>query len=129
MTKQERESPHKGGILADDMGLGKTVQMIATMVINQPTDEDKHRTTLIVVPAALMSQWKDEVEQKTNGMFDVHIQHGRDKLKDVELLAEKDVRQSRFAKESLILTFGAGSADHHHDISYTQSRLQCAKRY
>ncbi|KAI0819841.1 SNF2 family N-terminal domain-containing protein [Trametes gibbosa] len=91
MTKQERESPHKGGILADDMGLGKTVQMIATMVINQPTDEDKHRTTLIVVPAALMSQWKEEVEQKTNGMFEVHIQHGRDKLKDVELLAEKDI--------------------------------------
>ncbi|KAI0351250.1 hypothetical protein OH77DRAFT_1430072 [Trametes cingulata] len=91
MIAQERESPHKGGILADDMGLGKTVQMIATMVINQPTEEDKHRTTLIVVPAALMSQWRDEVNSKTNGMFEVHVQHGREKIKDPELLAEKDV--------------------------------------
>ncbi|KAI0632702.1 SNF2 family N-terminal domain-containing protein [Trametes polyzona] len=91
MTKQERHTPHKGGILADDMGLGKTVQMIATMVINQPTDEDTNRTTLIVVPAALMTQWRDELEQKTNGMFDVHVQHGREKLKDVAALAEKDV--------------------------------------
>ena len=92
MVEQERTSPHKGGILADDMGLGKTVQMIATMVVNQPTKEDKHRTTLIVVPAALMQQWKEEVEQKTNGMFKVHIQHGRDKIKDPELLTEYDVR-------------------------------------
>ncbi|KAI0363945.1 hypothetical protein BV20DRAFT_975060 [Pilatotrama ljubarskyi] len=91
MIAQERETAYKGGILADDMGLGKTVQMIATMVINQPTQEDKHRTTLIVVPAALMSQWRDEVNSKTNGMFEVHVQHGRDKIKDPELLAEKDV--------------------------------------
>ncbi|KAI8992782.1 SNF2 family N-terminal domain-containing protein [Trametes punicea] len=90
MVDQERISPHKGGILADEMGLGKTVQMIATMVINQPTEEDNHRTTLIVVPAALMFQWKEEVETKTNGMFDVYIQHGREKIKDPELLAEKD---------------------------------------
>ncbi|OSD03838.1 hypothetical protein PYCCODRAFT_205289 [Trametes coccinea BRFM310] len=91
MVDQERVTPHKGGILADEMGLGKTVQMIATMVINQPTDEDKHRTTLIVVPAALMFQWKEELETKTNGVFNVHIQHGREKIKDPELLAEKDV--------------------------------------
>ncbi|KAI0669018.1 SNF2 family N-terminal domain-containing protein [Trametes maxima] len=91
MIAQERQSAHKGGILADDMGLGKTVQMIATMVINQPTDEDDNRTTLIVVPAALMSQWKDELDTKTNGMFDVHIQHGKDKIKDPDLLAEKDI--------------------------------------
>ncbi|OJT08730.1 hypothetical protein TRAPUB_340 [Trametes pubescens] len=91
MTKQERASPHKGGLLADDMGLGKTVQMIATMVINQPTEEDTNRSTLIVVPAALMTQWKDEIIQKTNGMFEVHIQHGKEKLKKLEQLAEKDV--------------------------------------
>ncbi|KAI0640983.1 SNF2 family N-terminal domain-containing protein [Trametes meyenii] len=91
MIDQERRSTHKGGILADDMGLGKTVQMIATMVINQPTDED-NRTTLIVVPAALMSQWKDELDTKTNGMFDIHIQHGKDKIKDPDL-----VKKSNFA--------------------------------
>ena len=43
----------------DDMGLGKTFQMIATMVSHMPdidqTDEDR-RTTLVVVPAALLQQ-------------------------------------------------------------------------
>ncbi|KAI0702754.1 SNF2 family N-terminal domain-containing protein [Earliella scabrosa] len=91
MITQERDTPHKGGILADDMGLGKTVQMIATMVINQPTEEDKHRSTLIVVPAALLLQWKDELDTKTNGMWEVHIHHGKEKLKSMDSLAEKDV--------------------------------------
>lgn len=36
--------------------IGKTVQMIATMVMNLPTDQDKYKTTLIVVPAALLLQ-------------------------------------------------------------------------
>ena len=65
--------------------------MIATMTVNQPTDEDDNRCTLIVVPAALLLQWKDELETKTNGMFDVHIQHGKDKIKSPARLQEKDV--------------------------------------
>ena len=103
MVEQERQTIHKGGILADDMGLGKTVQMIATMVINQPTAEDQHRTTLIVVPAALLLQWKEELEMKANDIFDVHIQHGKDKIRDIELLGEKDVRSSVSA---CIIVFG-----------------------
>ncbi|KAL6299805.1 SNF2 family N-terminal domain-containing protein [Sparassis latifolia] len=91
MLDQERNTPHKGGILADDMGLGKTVQMIATMAMNQPGEGDTHRSTLIVVPAALLLQWKEEIESKTNGMFSVHIQHGREKIKSLPKLAEKDV--------------------------------------
>ncbi|KAG6868140.1 hypothetical protein C0993_007214, partial [Termitomyces sp. T159_Od127] len=52
----KEESSDRGGILADDMGLGKTVQMIATMVKNQASLDEEHRTTLIVVPAALLNQ-------------------------------------------------------------------------
>ncbi|RDX49056.1 hypothetical protein OH76DRAFT_1483538 [Lentinus brumalis] len=91
MVEQERKTQHKGGILADDMGLGKTVQMIATMVMNQPSAKDEHRATLVVVPAALLLQWKEELETKTNDIFDVHIQHGKDKIKNPDVLAEKDV--------------------------------------
>lgn len=38
------------------MGLGKTVQMIATMAMNLPDLDLAHRSTLIVVPAALLQQ-------------------------------------------------------------------------
>ncbi|KAF8888452.1 SNF2 family N-terminal domain-containing protein [Gymnopilus junonius] len=83
----ERERSHdRGGILADDMGLGKTVQMIATMAMNMPGQHDDIRTTLIVVPAALLQQWKDEVDTKTNGMFKVHVHHGKDKVKILQVL-------------------------------------------
>jgi hypothetical protein len=43
----------------DEMGLGKTVQMIATMVMNQPDEDANRRSTLIVVPSALLAQVRD----------------------------------------------------------------------
>lgn len=89
MVDQERASPHKGGILADQMGLGKTVQMIATMAMNLPKDSSK--PTLIIVPAALLQQWKEEIETKTNDLFTVHIHHGRDKLTTTVDVESKDV--------------------------------------
>lgn len=73
------------------MGLGKTVQMIATMVVNLPAIEAPHRSTLIVVPAALLQQWKDEIESKSNGLFTVHIHHGPHKLKTKAALQSHDV--------------------------------------
>ncbi|KAH8102694.1 SNF2 family DNA-dependent ATPase [Cristinia sonorae] len=94
MTHQERNTKDKGGILADEMGLGKTVQMIATMVVNQPPDDETNRTTLIVVPAALLLQWKEEIESKTNGIFNVHIHHGKFKLK----------KQREFENYDIIIT-------------------------
>ncbi|KAJ7156150.1 SNF2 family DNA-dependent ATPase [Mycena filopes] len=90
MLKRER-GQDKGGILADDMGLGKTVQMIATMAMNPPGPDEDARTTLIVVPAALLQQWKDEIETKTNEMFTVRLHHGKDKLKKTSEIKEYDV--------------------------------------
>ncbi|KAI0061315.1 hypothetical protein BV25DRAFT_1826795 [Artomyces pyxidatus] len=91
MLHQEKETVYKGGIMADDMGLGKTVQMIATMAMNMPDMNDKTRTTLIVVPAALLHQWKEEIEAKTNGIFSVHVHHGKNKLKTLSALQSQDV--------------------------------------
>lgn len=54
-----------GGLQADTMGLGKTVQTLACMVGNKPGDKDIKRgivATLIVVPAAVLTQWMDEIQ-------------------------------------------------------------------
>ncbi|EGU11306.1 DNA repair protein rad5 [Rhodotorula toruloides ATCC 204091] len=75
---KDRESGKKrGGILADDMGLGKTVQLISLLLAN-PSDREKckSKTTLVVCPVALMGQWKQEIESKTDGRLRVLIHHG-----------------------------------------------------
>ena len=50
----------RGGLIADEMGLGKTIMMIGTIVSNR-----LHRT-LIVLPLALIDQWKREIERTTD---------------------------------------------------------------
>ncbi|KLU82564.1 hypothetical protein MAPG_01636 [Magnaporthiopsis poae ATCC 64411] len=53
--------PH-GGILADQMGLGKTVEMLAAIVHNPG------KPTLIVVPAAAIPQWQEEIRRHVEAM-------------------------------------------------------------
>ncbi|GJJ08897.1 hypothetical protein Clacol_003117 [Clathrus columnatus] len=90
MVEQEKKVA-KGGILADDMGLGKTLQCIATCVKNQPPPGAVNKSTLVVAPAALLNQWRVEILQRTNqGLFKVHIHHGRDKLRSLSEVKEYD---------------------------------------
>ncbi|KAG7087376.1 hypothetical protein E1B28_013349 [Marasmius oreades] len=105
MLRKEK-SDDKGGILADDMGLGKTVQMIATMAMNPPAIDEKEtsQTTLIVVPAALLQQWKEEIDTKTNGIMTVHVHHGKDKLKKTSEVRSKDVVITTY--QTLCMDFG-----------------------
>lgn len=52
----------KGGILADEMGLGKTILMLGCIASNI-SSEDNRNNTLIVLPPALLPQWRDIIEQ------------------------------------------------------------------
>ena len=51
-----------GGILADDMGLGKTLQSIALLAADHEAHKD-HKLSLIVAPASLVYNWKNELEK------------------------------------------------------------------
>ncbi|GAA5878782.1 hypothetical protein JCM1840_007244 [Sporobolomyces johnsonii] len=90
--KDREKGKKRGGILGDDMGLGKTVQMIALMLAN-PSDRKtvKSKTTLIVCPVALMQQWKDEIQNKTDGSLRVLIHHGSGRADDGRKLQKYDV--------------------------------------
>ena len=54
----------KVAIIADEMGLGKTVQAAATAVLKKQIFD--FRKTLVVCPATLKSQWKNEIETFTD---------------------------------------------------------------
>lgn len=51
----------EGAIIADDMGLGKTVQAIGTAVMKKKIFD--FQRTLVICPASLKEQWKQEIEK------------------------------------------------------------------
>lgn len=58
-----------GGVLADDMGLGKTLQVIAFLLSEfLETKEKEGKRTLIVCPASLVFNWKNEIEKFAPGL-------------------------------------------------------------
>lgn len=54
-----------GACLADDMGLGKTIQVISLLLAlkRQPTNPACPSTSLLVVPASLIANWKSEIQK------------------------------------------------------------------
>jgi len=40
------------------------------------------------------TQWKEEIEEKSNDVFRVHVHHGKDKLKKLSTMKDKDVSPS-----------------------------------
>ncbi|GKZ18628.1 hypothetical protein AbraIFM66951_007648 [Aspergillus brasiliensis] len=82
-----------GGILADDMGLGKTIQILSLILVNsQPKTSESSRTTLIVAPVGVMSNWRNQalVHTHSDRSPKVLIYHGQGK-KEASSLDQYDV--------------------------------------
>ncbi|KAG8729158.1 hypothetical protein FRC10_004206, partial [Ceratobasidium sp. 414] len=85
MVKQELGKV-QGGILV------KTMQTIALIMMNQPEADNPRQSTLIVAPAALLDQWRQEIVDWTDDdMFRIHIHHGTDKLKIAAEVKKYDI--------------------------------------
>lgn len=73
-----------GGILADDMGLGKTIQMIT--LFEDIKQETPNAANLVVCPASLILNWKDEIHKFSTDLQVLCIQGSkpeRNKLIDI----------------------------------------------
>jgi SWI/SNF-related matrix-associated actin-dependent regulator of chromatin subfamily A3 len=82
-----------GGILADDMGLGKTIQIISLIMANsKPKTPESSKTTLIIAPVGVMSNWRNQIKDHTHSEStpSVLIYHGAGK-KEAAKLNEYDV--------------------------------------
>ena len=85
-----------GGILSDDMGLGKTIEMISLMAAD-PLKTARRKTTLIVCPVGLMSNWSGQIAQhvREENAFNVHVYHGPGK---------KSMGPAEFNKFDVVIT-------------------------
>lgn len=87
-----------GGILADDMGLGKTIQIISLIMANPtPRTTGSSKTTLILAPVGVMSNWRDQIADHTRDETAprVLIYHGPGK-KEAANLSQYDVVVSSY---------------------------------
>ena len=63
------EMPRVSLLLADDVGLGKTIE--AGLVLRELLDRRRIRRVLVVCPASLQLQWRDELRSKFSLDFEV----------------------------------------------------------
>jgi SNF2 family DNA or RNA helicase len=74
--KKLRVEPEcRGGLLCDDPGLGKTLQTLSLIKALEMTGKLVHGRVLIVVPIALLEQWRVEAEKFFPG--NVRVNHNR----------------------------------------------------
>ncbi len=88
-----RASGEGAALLADDMGLGKTLQTLTFLALWKRTHTEP---ALVVCPATLLGNWRDEVTKFFPGM-NVLVMHGTKRKDYFEVLHAADVIVTSYA--------------------------------
>lgn len=75
-----------GACLADDMGLGKTIQIIS-LLLAQKGVAGRNCTSLLVLPASLLSNWKTELERFAPSLNVISLHPSEIEKKELERIA------------------------------------------
>jgi DNA repair protein RAD5 len=98
----------RGGILADEMGMGKTIEMLSLLASDKEErhglleDEGECKSTLVVVPMSVLSQWGNEIRVHVKGMS-VYTYYGSEK--------RETTFQRLKASDVVLTTYGTVSAE------------------
>ncbi len=131
-----------GGILADDMGLGKTLQAIAYLLSEKTEHPTDRKTSLVVCPASLVYNWKNEFEKFAPDL-DVVVAYGtpeerygfhRDQKPDVFITSYPLLRQDlefyeKVEFDSLILDEAQAIKNHMTKTAKAVKEIQAVKRF
>ncbi|KAF8345940.1 SNF2 family N-terminal domain-containing protein [Amanita rubescens] len=95
-TKTPQESPPllgRGALFADAMGLGKTLTMLAlTLATKNDVPPDYSKTTLIIVPLSVLSNWEQQIQDHcAPGTIEYIVYHGSNRSFNSQELAKYDV--------------------------------------
>lgn len=94
-----------GSCLADDMGLGKTIQVLAVLLKYKA--QTKSKTTppsLLVLPASLIGNWKDEATRFAPGLK-LFIAHGSETPRDDLAEMDSDTAKKLIGTDLVITTY------------------------
>ncbi len=82
-----------GACLADDMGLGKTLQVLALLLCIRNAETER-RPSLLIVPASLMGNWRQEAQRFTPDLR-LEFVHpgvtGRDRFAEIRGAPEREL--------------------------------------
>ncbi len=91
-----------GACLADDMGLGKTIQILALLLARKEQRGKSKGTTLLVLPASLLSNWKTELKRFAPSLHAVYLHSSEMPKSMIEKISNNPAE--RLQKSDLVLT-------------------------
>lgn len=92
-----------GACLADDMGLGKTLQVLALLsALRTNSQTDKHLPSLLVIPASLLGNWRQESQRFTPSLKLTFLHPAENDIKNIEQIAADPTK--KLGQTDLVIT-------------------------